>query len=338
MKYSIIVPIYNVEKYLPRCIESLLVQTYKNFEVILIDDGSTDSSGDIADRYGEEYPDIFRIVHQKNKGLGGARNTGIDLADGDYLLMVDSDDYVSPKLLECADKYLQDNGDDILIFNFITEEENGKQEIQYLHTVRGYRHISSKKFIMETPAAWNKIYKASLFKETGVRYPERIYYEDLATTPCLALYADKIGIIDDALYYYIQRNSSIIHTKNTTRIMEIRDAVNRTIDYYKNNNKFDMFYQELEYLSVIHVLCSGVQRVLSSEYDERKLKELLRFVINIFPKYKENIYVQSYIKTAASRKDVKIINAEFKKLHMEYIAKSNLKKIYYGLKSICKKR
>lgn len=336
MKYSFIVPIYNVEKYLKRCVESLLAQTFKDFEVILIDDGSTDSSGDIADSYGEKYSDVFRVVHQENKGLGGARNTGIELAGGHYLLMVDSDDYVSPKLLECADKYLKDNEDDILIFNFITEEENGKQKVQYLHADRGYRHISAKEFIAETPAAWNKIYKAKLFKETDLRYPERIYYEDIAMTPCLALYADKIGVIDDALYYYIQRHSSIIHTKNTSRIMEIRDAVKCTIEYYKKNNKFDMFRPELEYLTVIHVLCLGVQRVLGSEYDAIKLKKLLDFVMDIFPDYKENIYVQSFIHSSASRKEIKIINAEFGKLHIEYILKSILKKAYYRLKSVRK--
>lgn len=201
--------------------------------------------------------------------------------------MVDSDDYVSPRLLECADRYLEDNEEDILIFNFVTEEENGKQKVQILHPGSGYRYISAKEFIMETPAAWNKIYKAKLFKETNLRYLEKIYYEDVATPPCLALYADKIGVIDEALYYYIQRHSSIIHTKNTSRIMEICDAVKRTINYYKNNNKFDMFHLELEYLTVIHVLCLGVQRVLGSEYDEIKMKELLGFVMNAFPNYKK---------------------------------------------------
>lgn len=336
MKYSFIVPIYNVEKYLTRCMESLLAQTNRDFEIILIDDGSTDSSGYIADRYGKEYPEIFRVVHQENKGLGGARNTGIELAGGNYLLMVDSDDYVSPKLLECVDKYLENNEDDILIFNFIIEEENGKQEVQLLRPSSGYRHISAKEFIMETPAAWNKIYKAKLFKETDLRYPERIYYEDIALTPCLALYTDKIGVIDDALYYYIQRHSSIIHTKNTSRIMEIRDAVKCTIDYYKKNNKFDMFRPELEYLTVIHVLCLGVQRVLGSEYDAIKLKKLLDFVMDIFPDYKENIYVQSFIHSSASRKEIKIINAEFGKLYIEYILKSILKRAYYGFKSVRK--
>lgn len=133
MKYSFIVPIYNVENYLKKCIDSLLAQTYGSFEIILVDDGSTDSSGAIADEYAEKYSEIIQVIHQVNTGQGGARNTGITVASGDYLLMVDSDDYVSENMLEILDGYLEKYNCDILIFNYIEVKKSGEQQIQYLH-------------------------------------------------------------------------------------------------------------------------------------------------------------------------------------------------------------
>lgn len=115
IKYSFIVPVYNVERYLKRCLDSIIAQTYHDYEAILIDDGSTDSSGQLVDEYALIYPDKMRVIHQKNAGLGGARNTGIEAAKGEYLIMVDSDDYISERMLETVDRYLIQYHNDILI-------------------------------------------------------------------------------------------------------------------------------------------------------------------------------------------------------------------------------
>lgn len=327
VKYSFIVPIYNVEKYLNRCIDSLLAQTYRDFEIVLIDDGSTDSSGAIADRYVEKFSSIITVEHQENKGLGGARNTGIDLAKGNYLVMVDSDDYVSEHLLEVVDRYLIQYDSDLLIFDYIVEEENGSQRIQRLHDINAYTSITPKQYILEAPAAWNKVYCTSLFKETGIRFPERIFYEDLATSPCFAIHAVNIGVIEESLYHYIQRGTSIMHTSNTQRMTEAIPAVKRTLEYYKQQEKFDEYYKELEYLTVRNVLCSAVQRILEVKYDVSKIKMLEQFVRGYFPNYTQNAYLQNYLKKSGTRREKWIVEKRYSCLFFEYMLRSIVKRL-----------
>ena len=119
MKFSILVPVYNVEKYLEQCVESLLNQTYKGeYEIILVNDGSTDSSGKICDKYSEEYPEKFKVIHKKNEGLVSARQVGIEAATGEFCLFVDSDDFVEYELLDSVfDIIDEDNKTDIIVFN-----------------------------------------------------------------------------------------------------------------------------------------------------------------------------------------------------------------------------
>lgn len=321
IKYSFIVPVYNVERYLKRCLDSIIAQTYHDYEAILIDDGSTDSSGQLVDEYALTYPDKMRVIHQKNAGLGGARNTGIEAAKGEYLIMVDSDDYISERMLETVDRYLTQYHNDILIFDFVMEEEDGSQTVQHLHGEIPYMQITRQRFLQETPAAWNKIYKASLFKDTDVRYPGRIYYEDIATSPCLGLYASNIGVINESLYYYIQRESSIIHTKNTKRMTEICTAVKITLEYFKAQGKFEEYKSELEWMTVSHVLCSGVQRILLVQYDREKVNDLYQFVEGYFPEYTKNPYVIAYMKEAGHKREKRIIKKQKLILFAESVVK-----------------
>ena len=123
VKYSFIVPVYNVEKYISKCIDSLLAQTYRLFEIIIVDDGSPDASGNIADSYQSKYPGIVKVIHQKNTGQGGARNHGIELAQGEYILFVDGDDFVVPNMLEIVDTYTGKYNNDLLFFQWETIEE-----------------------------------------------------------------------------------------------------------------------------------------------------------------------------------------------------------------------
>ena len=321
MKYSFIVPIYNVEKYLRRCVNSLLAQTFSDYQIILVDDGSTDSSGFMADEYAQNYSDKVQVIHQKNAGLGGARNTGIEAAEGEYLVMVDSDDYISERMLETVDRYLVQYQNDILIFDFIMEEEEGGQTVQHLHGKTPYMQITNRQFLQETPAAWNKVYKASLFKDTDVRYPGRIYYEDIATSPCLGIYASNIGVISEPLYYYIQRECSIIHTKNTKRMTEICAAVKITLEYFKTQGKFEEYKSELEWMTVQHVLCSGVQRILLVQYDREKVHDLYQFVEGYFPEYLKNAYIKEYLAEPGHKRETRIIKKQRWLLFAESVVK-----------------
>ncbi len=318
MKYSFIVPIYNVEKYLKKCIDSLLAQTYGSFEIILVDDGSTDSSGAIADEYAGKYSEIIRVIHQSNTGQGGARNAGITVASGDYLLMVDSDDYVSENMLEILDGYLEKYNCDILIFNYIEVKKNGEQQIQCLHKAASYTQITSEQFILELAAPWNKVFRASLFQKSDIRFPNRIYYEDLATNPCLALHAKQIGAIDTALYYYVQRESSTMHSRDTQRMTDVCKAMEIVLNYYKNCGQFEQYYQELEYLTVSHVLIATVQRMLQVKYEYKKIRGLEQFVEQHFCNYIDNPYIQEMINKPEYRRVKRIVEKKHLQLFIGY--------------------
>ena len=318
MKYSFIVPIYNVEKYLKKCIDSLLAQTYGSFEIILVDDGSTDSSGAIADEYAGKYSEIIRVIHQSNTGQGGARNAGITVASGDYLFMVDSDDYVSENMLEILDGYLEKYNCDILIFNYIEVKKNGEQQIQCLHKAVSYPQITSEQFILELAAPWNKVFRASLFQKSDIRFPNRIYYEDLATNPCLALHAKQIGAIDTALYYYVQRESSTMHSRDTQRMTDVCKAMEIVLNYYKNCGQFEQYYQELEYLTVSHVLIATVQRMLQVKYEYKKIRGLEQFVEQHFCNYIDNPYIQEMINKPEYRRVKRIVEKKHLQLFIGY--------------------
>lgn len=211
---SIIVPVYNVDFYLKRCVDSLISQDYGNYEIILVDDGSTDTSPLICDEYEKKYDNI-RVIHQENKGLSEARNIGIQCAIGDWLMFVDSDDYVESNFCSTAIDYSLRYNADICVFGFNKVFEN--QEFINFNDFQTNGLLSKEdSFFMLTKEsvgnyAWNKIYKKYLFDE--ILYPVNRKWEDIGTTWKLFEKAENICFCSNMiLYHYFQRNSSIINT------------------------------------------------------------------------------------------------------------------------------
>lgn len=225
---SVIVPIYNVAPYLRKCLDSLNNQTMKQIEVIMIDDGSTDESGSIADEYVSDDWPVFRIIHMENKGLSAARNRGIDEARAEWIMFVDSDDWVEPGFcgipLQTAEEYEAD----IVAFCF-RSWKNGK-EVQQLawRKLKNIRKAIGKISLQRSTGiastedairftdvvAWNKLYRRNLFD--SIRYPEGRVYEDVATTHKLIYAAKRVVVIPDILYNHIHRKNSISHTEFET--------------------------------------------------------------------------------------------------------------------------
>ena len=203
---SVIVPIYNVEKYVRKCLDSLKNQTMKEIEIICIDDGSTDGSGEIADEYkNDEWP-IFRIIHTENRGLSAARNRGIAEAKADWIMFVDSDDWVDSRFCEIPYMVAVENDCDLVIFNFWYVKKNKKKgkelPVGVMDEFSIYDH--------EETGAWDKLYNRYLFAD--IRYPEGRVYEDIATTHRLIHKAQKVFLLDDCLYYHFRRKVSITQT------------------------------------------------------------------------------------------------------------------------------
>ena len=216
-KISIIIPIYNVEKYLKRCLDSVVNQTYKYIEIILVNDGSPDNCGKICDEYAK-IDSRIKVIHKENGGLSSARNAALDIVSGEYIMFVDSDDWIFENSLEQLNEYINMDYDIINFkFSFVKEkteniiEFNGRTENSYECDLLSY---IDKLFSGELDFfIWNKLYKRDLFD--GVRFPKGRNYEDLATIYKLYFKAKIIIVTDFALYYYWLGNSNSI-TSNST--------------------------------------------------------------------------------------------------------------------------
>ena len=193
-KISVIVPIYKVEKYIHRCIDSIINQTYKNLEIILVDDGSPDSCPRICDEYAKKDKRI-KVIHKENGGLSDARNKGVDIATGDYIAFVDSDDYIHPNMYEVLIYELEKNNSDIALCKYkivyekskIKTEIDGKFEVYSLNNLQALDSMYGKDGV-DFIVAWNKLYKKDLFNK--IRYPVGKIHEDEYTTYKL-LFASK---------------------------------------------------------------------------------------------------------------------------------------------------
>ena len=215
IKYSFIVPVYNTEKYLKKCLDSLVNQTYKDFEIIVVNDGSTDKSSSIISKYQKKYKNII-VINKENEGLSMARNRGVQKSSGKYIIFVDSDDYVSNNLLEEVDKKIDDS--DILRFQIATEDEEYTKINEYheegFESMCGYdafRYLSSYHFV---EPAWCYVIRKNYYIENKFSFKKGVYHEDFGLIPYVIYKARKVKSIDYIGYHYVQRNGSIMNNND----------------------------------------------------------------------------------------------------------------------------
>lgn len=234
MLFSIIVPVYNVEKYLVRCIESVINQIFKDFECILIDDGSLDNSGNICDEYSLKDSRIV-VVHQNNAGVSAARNTGLNIAKGEYICFCDSDDWLEDSLLEQLSFYCQKYTSEIFIYGFANVGA-GKKRIYVYDTSATTAEIRDKVLSYEwTCAVWNKCFKKSFINSK--RFPEGVLYEDVAFIPQLVYQAESIKVIPKCLYNYdIDIQGSITKIQKSNRIIDWFIGTKSNVDFSVEHN------------------------------------------------------------------------------------------------------
>ena len=247
MFVSIIVPVYNVEQYLKECIESILAQTWKNFEVILVDDGSTDSSGKICDEYSQK-KEFISVIHKKNGGLSSARNAGIDVAQGDYLAFIDSDDVVHPRYLSELVAIVKKEKADLAACNFCVGSLcRWKNFSEVKYDIRCNEKMNDNDVVVTV--AWNKLYHAKFFREYGLRYPVGKIHEDMFLTPQILYYTKKMVITNEQLYFYRQRENSIMNSSFSIKQLDALDAIEFRIELFQHWNK--QYLQASEYESYI---------------------------------------------------------------------------------------
>lgn len=233
---SVIVPIYNVQVYLERCINSLVSQTYNKIEIILVDDGSTDSSGEIAEKWAKK-DDRIVVLHKKNGGLSDARNYGIKMANGKYLSFVDSDDYVDERFIETLYRLCINTGSKISAIDkqsfsdvdLVSRSKNIDEELEILDKETAMKYLYTEEKYANY--AWNKLYLKELFDD--VKYPYGRKMEDLGTTYLLFDKCDFIAYKATPLYFYYQRNDSILHNPDCKFYIDKFELSSERYEYVK---------------------------------------------------------------------------------------------------------
>ncbi len=273
---SIVLPVFNVEKYLERCIKSILEGTYKDLELVIVNDGTKDDSENIIIRYLEKYNNITYIV-KENGGLSHARNVGYKYSKGEYIAFFDSDDYIKKDMYEKLMAKVKDYNYDIVVCDLYMEyEQTGKKiyvgsnvEKEYKDVEKDNNGISIRKEIMENIyiAVHNKIYKKELIEKTfenGMPFVNGMYYEDILYTYSILQNTRSISFVKEPLYYYVQRTSSISNNYDK-KLYDIITSVEMLIENAVENNRFEDYKEILEYIGIRYMYGTFMKRIAKTK-------------------------------------------------------------------------
>lgn len=246
---SIIVPVYDVENYLQKCIDSILAQTVTDFELILVDDGSPDNCPALCDAAAAKDARI-RVIHQKNGGLSAARNAGLDAARGAWIGFVDSDDYIAPEMYETLYKAVQSTGADLALCDYVKVDETGalctQTHVAVPQEILTGRELLQKAYWTTVQIAWNKLYRRTLFAQ--LRYPVGKLNEDFFVIPEICLNTRKAAVVPEVLYYYVQRSGSIMGKNSTLRHYDGAQAAYRYWNCLVENNMTEPLPRTAKYI------------------------------------------------------------------------------------------
>ena len=294
MLLSIIIPVYNTKDYLKKCVDSVLKNDCTDCEILLIDDGSTDGqSPALCDALAAEHPALIRVIHQPNKGLGGARNTGIQEAKGEYLFFIDSDDSIAPHAIALLKDSLAKAPAEIISFHMAEETEQGVGKtisVCSFSEEQPFTLEQRPQYLLSMPSACCRIWKRALFLENAIAFPDRVWYEDIRTTSKLFALAKSIALLPHPLYLYYNRSGSITRSSDVARNREIIDAFEDLLGWYRKFGYFDRYRATLCRLCIDHLYIAASVRVLKEDPHHPLLKELGDYMLRQFPDYRQKEY------------------------------------------------
>lgn len=286
-KISVIVPVYNVEKHLRKCLDSIAEQTYKSLEIILVDDGSTDTSGSICDEYALR-DERFTVVHNENGGVSMARNVGLDKATGEYIMFVDSDDYIENNIAEALIKQIEQYDADMSMCGFKYADTDGSTWNQTdIATAEGCissdefwrRFYSGARIIGVT--LWAKLYKRSLWQ--NIRFPIGKLHEDEFVTHLIMKNCRNIAVTKMPLYYYVQREGSIMNTRFMTENFDAAEGILTRCEFFYEQKDFDNASKSLA--MAMYNIIRGLELLKEpSTADKKRVRELKKEFRSLYRK------------------------------------------------------
>ncbi len=295
-KISIIIPVYNVENYLERCLNSLVNQTLQNIEIIIINDGSTDNSENIIKNYLEKYPDMIKSFTTGNVGPAKARNIGLENATGEYIGFVDSDDYVSENMYEKLYNKAKEENSDIVTCAYYRVYEEKSIEKEVLDNLEFGKSASENHelLIETTPYVWNKIFKTELIKKNNAEFANLRIYEDLVFTYSMLITANRISKVYEPLYFYtVTRQTSLTH-KFSEKRFDIFKAFDELKEFAKRKNCLNIFKDDIIYIFLKHFYVVLEQDVSADTANLKKkyINEVFKFANSNMENWKDNYYFE----------------------------------------------
>lgn len=288
---SVIIPVYNVEKYLERCIDSVINQTYSNLEIILIDDGSTDKSSMICDKY-KNIDKRIVAIHQKNCGVSIARNNALNVAKGDYVTFIDSDDYIKHDMIETLLNELIENNLSYVACGYIVEKNNNIKDVivptENRLFLNGYdaleNYFEQNNFEMNMATVWGGIYNMNIFK--CIKFKNDIYFEDFEIMPYILSNCKKIMYLAYSGYIYSYNSDSITNNRNAIHrkklYLDSIDILEEHLDFYKKNEQLNLLFitqKRLVEKILTHCINNDVPIGLEN-FSKKKLKNHISIVRN----------------------------------------------------------
>jgi len=270
-KISIIVPIYNVEPYIKECLDSLAAQTLQEIEILMVNDGSTDGSGETAKEYADRWPEKFRYFSKENGALSDARNFAFDYVRGEYIAFVDSDDETAENMFEVLWKTAQESGADVVECEF---EKVYPGRTKRIELPEQYANLTEY-LLKARVCVWNKLYRTQWLKETGADFPKGLFYEDVCFFCKMIPYLSEIPkTVHLPLYRYRQREGSILNSPDR-RILQIHDVFRCVFAFYEERGLTEKYGSAAEYKYIKTVFCSFLLRML--RIGDRKIRrEVIR--------------------------------------------------------------
>lgn len=285
MKVTVIVPVYNVEKYLARCLDSLAQQTLPELEVLVVNDGSPDHSQEIIDRFAQEYPGRIIPLRKENGGLSSARNFALDsgLVQGEYIGFCDSDDWVDTAMFETMYKQAKKEQADIVVCDTVDHYPDGRDVVHHPTDCMKFR---------QTPSAVNKLYRRELVGD--LRFPDGLWYEDLFFTGRLFLKTDKIAWCHQVFTHIFCRDESIMRNNNAPKNLDIITIVDGLIEYAAENGYLSTYAEEMERIVIDHILITSINRVALQEHPDKNkvIKQMRTYVRQKYPRFRQDSIFQ----------------------------------------------